>query len=87
MLNRVIFYSLTAIIGDLMGLGNVAAYVIYAAGNPVLLCVVGGHLLINLKQATGVGHSEGTSYDSSFTSMDFDLGLASEYNASGKRLG
>ncbi|EJD03285.1 uncharacterized protein FOMMEDRAFT_156672 [Fomitiporia mediterranea MF3/22] len=40
------------------------ALLLNAAGNPALLCVLGSHLLINLKKAGELGVNEGTNYRS-----------------------
>ncbi|EJD00596.1 uncharacterized protein FOMMEDRAFT_159344 [Fomitiporia mediterranea MF3/22] len=40
------------------------ANLLTAAGNPTLLCVLGSHLLINLKEAGEMGVNEGTNYRS-----------------------
>ena len=66
-----------------MGLNTVASYVVYASGNPVLLCVVGSHLLLRLKQAADNGRDESTSYKPDISAMNFDLGPMSENGASG----
>ncbi|EJD04960.1 uncharacterized protein FOMMEDRAFT_154110 [Fomitiporia mediterranea MF3/22] len=40
------------------------SYLLNAAGSPALLCVLGSHLLINLKEAGEMGVNEGTNYRS-----------------------
>ncbi|EJD04979.1 uncharacterized protein FOMMEDRAFT_154132 [Fomitiporia mediterranea MF3/22] len=41
-----------------------SAAVLAAAGSPILVCVLGAHLLINLKEAGELGVNEGTNYRS-----------------------
>ena len=46
-----------------------------ALGNPTLLCVLGSHLLIHLREAAEEGRNEGTSYRlSSFSAIEFEQG-------------
>ena len=50
-----------------------AADVVNAAGSPTLLCILGGQLLINLKEAGERGLNGGTNYTStSVSDIDFD---------------
>ena len=52
-----------------------AAAILLAAGSPTLLCILGGHLLINLKEAGELGVNEGTNYRSgSISDIDFAEG-------------
>ena len=51
------------------------AYVFSAAANPTLLCILGGQLLINLKEAGDLGVNGGTNYRStSVSNIDFAEG-------------
>lgn len=66
-----------------MGLSTLAASLIFAAGSPAVLCVVGSHLLIRLKEAAERGLNEGTTYRANISAVDFDLSLSSEESMSG----
>ena len=47
-------------------------YVLSAAGNPALLCVLGNYLLIHLKEAAELGLNGGTSFrPKTISAMDF----------------
>ena len=61
------------------------ANILGAAGSPTLLCILGGHLLINLKEAGELGVNEGTNYRSnSVSDIDFAEGQIS-FNSSAFR--
>ncbi|EJD00607.1 uncharacterized protein FOMMEDRAFT_159364 [Fomitiporia mediterranea MF3/22] len=52
-----------------------ASALINAASSPTLLCVLGSHLLINLKEAGERGVNEGTDYRSrTVSNFEFDRG-------------
>ncbi|EJD06090.1 uncharacterized protein FOMMEDRAFT_153453 [Fomitiporia mediterranea MF3/22] len=46
------------------GTSPLVSYFLDVAGNPALLCVLGSHLLINLKEAGELGVNGGTNYRS-----------------------
>ena len=49
-----------------------------AAGSPILLCILGSHLLINLKEAGELGVNKGTNYRSrTISDVEFADGLSS----------
>ena len=49
-------------------------------GNPSLLCILGSHLLIHLREAAEEGRNEGTSYRSkSFSAIEFEQGEELSY--------
>ncbi|KAH8109181.1 hypothetical protein DFH11DRAFT_1515867 [Phellopilus nigrolimitatus] len=59
----VIFCSVTEIIGDQLFAQNViVAQLLTILGSPSLLCVLGSHLLVHLKEAGERGANGGTSY-------------------------
>ena len=49
--------------------GATLIYLGWTLGNPSLLCVLGSHLLINLKEAGELGLNEGTNYRPGFLSQ------------------
>lgn len=70
-----VFCTLANIVGFSLGNSNsvLLSYILQAAGSPALLCVLGSHLLIHLKEAGESGLDEGTeSYGLySLSVMDF----------------
>ncbi|KAL5476904.1 hypothetical protein ACEPAI_3090 [Sanghuangporus weigelae] len=61
------------------------AYLLSAAGSPILLCVLGGQLLINLKEAGERGVNGGTNYTpTSVSDIDFGENGAIEEQTSGQ---
>ena len=71
---------------DSIVIGNpLVRSILNAAGSPTLLCIFGGHLLINLKEAGEMGVNEGTNYRSnSISDIDFAEGQFS-FNSSAFR--
>ena len=56
--------------------------VLKAAGDPALLCVLGSHLLIHLKEAAEKGLNGGTSYRmEAISAIDFGLNFGDEDDA------
>ncbi|KAL5498496.1 hypothetical protein ACEPAH_1849 [Sanghuangporus vaninii] len=59
----VIFCSVCKIVyNSTIEISPFAANVLFAAGSPILLCILGGQLLINLKEAGERGANGGTNY-------------------------
>lgn len=68
-------------------LNTLAFYVLYVAGSPTLLCILGSHLLINLKEAGEKGYNEGTNYwPTHVSTMDFAGGEVGPNNTTGKEV-
>lgn len=67
----VIFCSAVNLVAYATELGPLFAAVLNACGQPALLCVLGNHLLIHLKEAGEAGMNEGTSYKPKVSSIDF----------------
>ena len=61
-LKRVIFCCVVNIVASVAELGTLSFYILYVAGSPTLLCILGNYLLIHLKEAGEIGLNEGTSY-------------------------
>lgn len=68
---RIIFCSIANIVANAKELSSVFAYVLATCGSPSLVCVVGNHLLIHLKEAGEAGMSEGTSYRPKLSTINF----------------
>lgn len=67
--------NLVSITADL---STVLENILLAGGNPLLLCVLGSHLLIHLKETAEDGRDEGTSYRSkSLSTIGFEQGAES----------
>lgn len=66
-----------------MGLSTLAATIIYAAGSPAIICVMGSYLLIRLKEAAERGLNEGMTYMPNVSLIDFDLDVSSDISTSG----
>ena len=50
--------------------------ILIALGSPLLLCVLGNHLLIHLREAADEGRNEGTSYRTkSSSAIEFEQGV------------
>lgn len=80
-----IFCSTANIIAYSTEFSSFFAYILNACGNPSLLCVLGNHLLIHLKEAAEDGRNEGTSYKPKMSSMSFAEDHAvsgTQYNSS-----
>lgn len=64
----------------------VVASALQTCGDPILLCLLGNHLLVHMKEAAENGLNEGTSYRSqSISAIDFDRSPTT--NESSKSLG
>lgn len=75
---RTIFCSVVNVIDYTADLSALLGNMINTVGNPSLLCVLGSHLLIHLKEAADEGRNEGTSYRSkSISIIEFDQGVGS----------
>ena len=59
------------IVGFATNFGSFFSFVLYVCGSPSLLCVLGNHLLIHLKEAGEAGRNEGTSYAPKNSSINF----------------
>ena len=72
--------SIANIIANLgTNLPTLAQYILNAAGNPALLCILGNYLLIHLHEAAEAGLNEGTSYrPNTISAMDFNGGPKTE---------
>ena len=72
--NRVIFCSIFAILADRFDEStSVAADVFTGLGSPTLLCILGNHMLFNLKEAAEHGVNVGTNWASySHSTIGFD---------------
>ena len=66
-------------IANATGLSSYFAYIVNACGQLPVLCILGSHLLIHLKEAGETGMNEGTSYKPEISSMNF----AGDHVASG----
>ena len=81
-LQSVIFCSVCQIINTtITDIAPLAAYILSAAGSPTLLCVLGGQLLIHLKEAGERGVNSGTNYTPRNAS-DIEFGEVSLYASS-----
>lgn len=60
-------------------------YLLSAVGQPIILCVLGSHLLINLKEAVEKGYNGGASYRfGSVSNIDFDMSESHDLNSLGE---
>ena len=75
-IRSVIFCCVLQIVQNSINIDNtLASNILIMVGNPTLLCILGGHLLINLKEAGEIGVNEGTNYRSnSVSDIDFAEG-------------
>lgn len=79
------FCVVAALIPLTTDLDILPASLLQAAGNPSLLCILGSHLLIHLKEAAEEGFNEGTSYrPKSLSVIDFKQ-VAGPSELEGKR--
>lgn len=70
---RVTFSVAANIIAERVRMSDTAARTLFALGTTSLLCVLGNHLLINLREAAEKGLNEGTSYmPSPASAVNFD---------------
>lgn len=69
-----IFCSAANILGNVMKFSSFFATVLAVCGTPTLICVVGNHLLIHLREAGERGVNKGTSYrPREFSAIDFGI--------------
>lgn len=76
-LNRVIFCSVCNLVANATTVTTQVLNVIDTIGNPALLCVLGNHLLIHLKETADKGLQIGTSYtlkEKTLSAIDFQVG-------------
>ena len=72
---RVIFCAVASVMAYTVDLSQDLRNLFNTLGNPSLLCVLGSHLLIHLREAAEEGRNEGTSYRSKSLSMiNFEQG-------------
>lgn len=69
-----IFCSAANILGNITKFSSFFAYVLNVCGTPTLICVVGNHLLIHLREAGEVGVNAGTSYRLRISAINFGEG-------------
>ncbi|EJD00572.1 uncharacterized protein FOMMEDRAFT_159313 [Fomitiporia mediterranea MF3/22] len=75
-MDQLLYYGLLSISNPLV------SNLLGAAGSPTLLCVLGSHLLINLKKAGERGVNEGTNYRSrSVSDIEFAEGAPANANS------
>lgn len=71
------FCTLANVISESAIYPMIVEYVLNAAGNPALLCVLGNYLLIHLKEAAELDLNGGTSYrPKTISVMDFGEEMA-----------
>ena len=73
---RVMLCLIANIVGFATNFGTFFSFVLYVCGSPSLLCVLGNHLLIHLKETGGISRTQGTSCRPEISSMDFIEGHA-----------
>ncbi|KAL5514178.1 hypothetical protein ACEPAG_2266 [Sanghuangporus baumii] len=83
--DQVIYYGLIIAI-SIFEISPFAANALGAAGSPTLLCILGGQLLINLKEAGERGANGGTNYSPSKSVSDIDFGENDVINEQGTGL-
>ena len=82
---RAIFCCVVNIVAAVAEISTLAFYILYVAGSPTLLCILGRHLLINLKEAGEKGFNEGTNYwPTHVSTMDFARSEAGDILTSGE---
>lgn len=64
---RAVFCAVVQFVDNVTILSTVLSDIFNTLGNPSLLCVLGTHLLIHLREAADEGRNEGTSYGSNST--------------------
>ena len=75
MATRAVFCAVANLIANAGGLNEILTNVFDTIGNPSLLCVLGSHLLIHLREAAEEGRNEGTSYRAkSLSAIHFEQG-------------
>lgn len=73
---RVIFCAVINILTFVIDLSVLLEDVLNALGSTALLCILGNHLLIHLREAADEGQNEGTSYRTkSLSTIGFEQGV------------